>query len=199
MDSLPILPIFPLHTVLFPGGVLSLKLFEARYLDMAARCLRENSLFGVCLIREGGEVGVPAEPHLVGTAARIVSWDMPQTGLLLVSARGERRFRVLQREIGLNRLQSAHIAYLDGDGRIPVPAAQAELLPLLRAIIADAGDELFPPPHHFDTCAWVAHRFAEILPIPVEARQRLLELDDPVDSLEIIHAYLHQHRLLGEG
>jgi len=89
------IPIFPLGTVLFPGGVLPLKLFEARYLDMAARCMRSNSPFGVCLISEGGEVGEPAVPHGLGTIARIVDWDMSQPGLLFIKTVGGERFRIL--------------------------------------------------------------------------------------------------------
>lgn len=195
----PDLPLFPLRSVLFPGGVLPLKIFETRYLDMAARCLKDGSPFGVCLIRDGQEVGEAATPHEVGTTARIVSWDMPQQGVLLVTCRGEQRFRITTRQIHADRLQSARVQYLDPPdaATIPVPAAQAGVLPLLKAIVTDAGDELFPPPHAFDDAAWVARRFAEVLPIPALARQRLLELDDPLQALEIVQAYLRQHQLVG--
>ena len=137
------LPLFPLHTVLFPGGVLPLKLFEPRYMDMAARCMRGDSVFGVCLIRDGGEVGVPAEPYPVGTTARIVGWDMAQPGLLFVTTRGERRFRLLDRQIHADRLQTARVELFDSP-QVAVPEALADVLPLLRAIVADAGDEMFP-------------------------------------------------------
>ncbi|HOY01378.1 MAG TPA: LON peptidase substrate-binding domain-containing protein, partial [Zoogloea sp.] len=89
------IPLFPLGTVLFPDGVLPLKLFEARYLDMAARCMRANAPFGVCLIREGGEVGAPAVPHGVGSIARITGWDMDKPGLLFITTRGGERFRIV--------------------------------------------------------------------------------------------------------
>ncbi len=191
------IPLFPLGVVLFPGGVLQLKLFEARYLDMAARCMRANAPFGVCLIREGGEVGEPALPHDIGAMARIVDWDMAQPGLLFITARGGPRFRIVARRVLPDRLQSARVEWLAEPPLQPVPAILADLQPLLRAIVADAGETSFPPPHHFDDATWVGYRLAEVLPIPAAARLRLLELDDSVSRLEIIHTFLKQRGLLG--
>lgn len=190
------LPLFPLGTVLFPDGVLPLKLFEARYLDMAARCMRTGSPFGVCLIREGGEVGNPAVPHEIGAVARIVGWDMSDPGLLFITTRGGERFRVLERRIQADRLQTARVQFLDEPAVRPVPDHLLGVLPFLQAIVEDAGEEMFPLPHRFDDANWVGYRLAEILPIPAQARQRLLELDDPLARLEIIHTYLLQHQLL---
>ena len=101
------LPLFPLLAVLFPGGRLPLRIFESRYMDMAKACLKDGSPFGVCLILEGGEVGTPATPAAVGTTARISSWDMPQLGLLHVSARGEQRFRIRSRRVQSDGLARA--------------------------------------------------------------------------------------------
>lgn len=190
------IPLFPLHTVLFPGGVLSLKLFEARYLDMAARSMRTGTPFGVCLIQEGGEVGNPAVPFETGTVARITDWDMSQPGLLFITCRGGERFRIVSRDIHSNRLQTARVEVILEPSVEPVPDELRSLLPLLRAIVTDAGDEMFPPPHRFDDASWIGYRLAEILPIPVKARQRLLELNDSISRLEIIHAYLQQHQLI---
>ena len=191
------IPIFPLGTVLFPGGVLPLKLFEARYLDMAARCMRSNAPFGVCLISEGGEVGEPAVPHGLGTIARIVDWDMSQPGLLFIKTVGGERFRIVERTLQRDRLQTARVVPLPEPVPQPVPEALKGALPLLEAIIADTGTASFPEPHRFDDATWVGYRLAEILPIPSLARQRLLELDDTLSRLEIIHQYLKQHNLLG--
>lgn len=190
-----LLPIFPLQTVLFPGGVLPLRIFEARYMDMTTRCLKEDTVFGVNLIAEGSEVGKPARPHAVGVSARITAWDMPQSGLLHVVARGERRFRMRRSELGPNGLVLAEVEWLDEPGLQPVPAAFAGVVALLKAIIEDAGETHFPPPHRFDDAAWVGMRLAEVLPAAMPARQLLLELDDPLGRLEIIHAYLAQHGL----
>jgi len=191
------IPIFPLGTVLFPGGVLPLKLFEARYLDMAARCMRSNSPFGVCLISEGGEVGEPAVPHGLGTIARIVDWDMPQAGLLFIKTVGGERFRIIERRLQPDRLQTARVVPLPEPAPQPVPEALQGALPLLKAIIEDTGSEAFAEPHRLDDATWVGYRLAEVLPIPSLARQRLLELDDTLSRLEITHRYLAQHNLLG--
>jgi len=182
------LPLFPLNTVLFPDGLLPLRIFEARYMDMVTRCMREGSSFGVCLIAAGQEVGETALPHEVGTEARIESWDMAEPGVLSIMVRGARRFRVVDHEV----------VWLDEPPVQPVPEAQAEILPLLKVLAAEAGDRM-PPPHHFEDAAWVGARYAELLPIPALARQRLLELDDVQSRLEIMQQFLRQHGLLGKA
>jgi Lon protease-like protein len=170
------LPLFPLHTVLFPGGRLPLRIFEKRYMDMASACLRGPSPFGVCLIREGAEVGAPAEPHMVGTIARIDEWDMEQLGLLQIVARGEQRFRVLERRVEADGLARASIEILpDGDDS-PIPPGCAGCVRLLERVIAEHPD-LIEPPHQLDSSDWVGARLAEILPLPLELKQQLLQAD----------------------
>lgn len=193
-----LLPLFPLQTVLFPGAVLPLRVFEARYMDLATRCLKDGSVFGVNLIAEGAEVGAPAVPHAVGVTARIVEWDMPQNGMLNIIARGERRYRILRTEVGPNGLLLAAVEWLAEPDAGPLPDDDALLATLLRAIVEDAGDVRFPPPHDFADAGWVGMRFAELLPIPVRAKQRLLELDDPHERLALIHIFLAQRGLLAE-
>jgi hypothetical protein len=191
------MPLFPLRTVLFPGGVLPLRVFEARYMDLATRCLKDDEVFGVNLIAEGAEVGAPARPHPVGVSARIASWDMPRPGLLTVVAHGERRYRIVRTETGPNGLLLAEVEWLAEPAPAEVPEDFSVLVTLLRAIVEDAGEGRFVPPHRFDDAVWVGLRYAELLPIPMLARQRLLELDDPQGRLEIIRAYLDQRGLLG--
>ena len=196
--SVPLdLPIFPLRTVLFPGGVLPLKIFEQRYMDMAKDCLKQDLPFGVCLIAEGQEVGAPALPHEVGTTARIAAWDMPQLGVLQVTARGERRFRILERRTGRDGLVRATAEWIAPDPPQQVPEDLRGLLPLLRAIAAYLGEERMPPPHDFDDAAWVGCRYAEVLPIPLAARQKLLELEDALMRLTVISQFLAQKGLVG--
>jgi Lon protease-like protein len=190
------LPIFPLNTVLFPGGVLPLKIFEQRYMAMAKDCLREDSPFGVCLIAQGNEVGAPALTHAVGTSARITDWDMPQLGVLQVASRGGRRFRILSRQADAQGLIRAQVQWLAEEPKQPLPAERAGLLPLLRTIAEEAGEARIPQPHVFDDAVWVGYRFAEVLPIPLAARQKLLELDDSLIRLEIIQTYLQQKGVL---
>lgn len=189
------LPLFPLGAVLFPDGLLPLRVFEARYMDMTARCLREQSSFGICLIAAGQEVGAPAVPCAVGTEATIEQWDMRETGVLSILVRGRRRFRIEDHHIQPDGLLTATVRWLPPTPSCPVPEAQADILPLLGAIAAEVGNPL-PAPHRFDDAAWVGARYAELLPIPQRARQALLELDDVISRLEIIQQYLRQHGLL---
>lgn len=190
------LALFPLNTVLFPAGVLPLRIFETRYMDMITRCMRENRSFGICLIAAGTEVGEAAVPHPVGTEACIERWDMAEAGVLTIVVCGARRFRIVDHEVERDGLLNGEVEWLADPPALPVPEAQAEIVPLLRMLAAEAGERL-PPPHHFDDAAWVGARYAEILPIPALARQRLLELDDVLSRLEIMQQYLRQHGLLG--
>ena len=189
------LPLFPLNAVLFPGGWLPLRIFEARYMDMVSRVMREGGSFGVCLIAAGGEVGEAAVPCLVGTEAKIETWDMAQPGLLHIGVRGGRRFAVADHEVEADGLLTGSVRWLADPPGGPVPEAQAELVPMLQRIAADH-PEILPPPHHFDDAAWVGARYAEVLPIPLDARQALLELTDWASRLEIVQRFLRQRGVL---
>ena len=186
MDNLPL---FPLHAVLFPEGRLPLRIFETRYMDMTKACLRDNSPFGVCAIREGAEVGAPATPHDVGTLARIGDWEMPQLGLLQVIARGERRFRILERRVEPSGLQRARVELLAAERDAPVPATCLLCARLLERVIEQQPGVLAAP-HRLDSSIWVAARLAELLPLPLHAKQELLELSDPVARLVRLKALL---------
>ena len=141
------IPLFPLNAVLFPGGLLQLRIFEQRYMDMAKTCLKDSSPFGVCLIADGKEVGVPAVPHMTGTLARIASWDMPQLGVLNVKALGGGRFRIRERRTESSGLQVAQIEHIAPEAVVEVPKNLAALVPLLRIILADMGGAAPPTPH----------------------------------------------------
>lgn len=190
------IPLFPLNTVLFPGGLLPLKVFEQRYLDMAAACLKNGAPFGICLIESGSEVGSAAKPHAVGTLAEIVSSDMEQLGILLLTVRGGRRFRILEQRVGEGQLLTGTVELLPATPAAPVPPERQRLLPLLKRIIGDLGPERVAEPHRLDDAEWVGCRITEVLPIQNLAKQKLLELDDPVVRLEILEKYLDQRKLL---
>ena len=175
--------------MLFPGGRLALRVFEQRYMDMAKACLRDNSPFGVCAIREGAEVGAPAAPHTVGTFAKIAEWDMPQLGLLQVVAQGESRFRILERRVEPNGLQRARVEMLADDEDAAVPAHCAACVRLLERVIEQHAG-LVAPPHHLASAAWVGARLAELLPLPLATKQELLELSDATARLERLSALL---------
>ncbi len=191
------LPLFPLNTVLFPEGLLSLKVFEQRYLDMAARCLKDGSPFGVCLIAAGQEVGAAAEPHGVGTVAEILECEVPQLGILHLKLRGGRRFYVRQSAAGADHLLQGRVELFPAAPIVPVPPERDKLLPLVQRIVADLGSARVALPHRYDDAEWVGYRITEVLPIQNLAKQKLLELDDPLARLEILEKYLAQRGLLG--
>ena len=188
------LPIFPLGTVLFPGGSLPLRVFEARYVDMTRDCLKNEHPFGVCLIREGREVGAPAVPESVGCIARIVDCDMQQLGVIELRTHGEERFRILSSSSTPQGLVVADIEPIAPERDAAVPPEYADCAALLRKLVEAHGEALFATPHRFDSAKWVGYRLAEVLPLPLQAKQKLLELDDPVERLSLLHRVLASSR-----
>ncbi len=186
MDASGEIPLFPLGTVLFPGGPLSLRIFETRYIDLVRRCLREDSGFGVVLIRDGAEAGGPAKTFDVGTFARIVDFSQQPDGLLGIRAAGERRFRILERRRARDGLNLADVAWLADDRPQPLPEEFAELGPTLEAILDQAGEPYTSLERRPDDAAWVSARLAEILPVPSVHKQHCLELDDPLERLRYL-------------
>jgi len=186
-------PIFPLNTVLFPGGVLPLKIFEQRYLEMTKVCISENSSFGVCLIKEGRETGTPAVPQDIGCLARIAQWDMPQLGVFHLQVEGTQRFRIMSSAVEKSGLISAAIECL------PVDAEIAPEEPLcgdvLKAIIEKIGAAHFPAPHRFDDAAWIGYRLSEVLPLSLDTRQQLLRMTDPQARLAQLSRILSEQGL----
>jgi hypothetical protein len=178
------LPLFPLHTVLFPGGPLPLRIFEPRYLDMVSACLKTETGFGVVLIREGREVGEAATPHVVGTVAHIVDWHMRHDRLLGITAVGGRRFRIASVQVQPNQLSVAKAELLPEDPPASVPADYLPLVDLLRRLIDQAGHHYTTLPARFGDAGWVGCRLAELLPIGMARKQVLLQLDDPIQRLE---------------
>lgn len=158
-------------------------------MEMAKRCLRDQSPFGVCSIREGKEVGEPAVPADVGCTARIAEWDMAQLGLLEVVAQGEQRFRILERRVERNGLQLAKVELLPAEKDAPVSASCSACVRLLERVIEQHGG-LLPTPHRLDSAAWVSARLGELLPLPLAAKQELLELDDAATRLERVNSLL---------
>jgi len=184
--------IFPLHTVLFPDGVLPLKVFEQRYIELTKTCLRDNAPFGVCLIREGREVGAAAVPEAVGCLATITQWDMPQLGLFQLVTRGGERFCILKTRVAPNGLMSADVEMFAAE----VPAAMDHSCrEVLNLIIEKVGSENFPAPIKLDDTAWVAYRLAEILPIDVTVKQQLLELRDGTERFARLRRILVEQGL----
>ena len=186
--------IFPLGTVLFPGGILPLKIFEQRYIEMTKACLRDNRPFGVCLIREGHEVGAPAVPEGVGCLATIESWDMPQLGVFQLVTRGDERFRLVESQVAGNGLMSGSIERLGPD----TPAAEVDSAcrSVLKLVIERVGAERFPAPIELDDASWVGYRLAEVLPLDPPVRQQLLELQDAGERLDRLREILIKEGLV---
>jgi Lon protease-like protein len=187
------LPLFPLNTVLFPGGRLRLRVFEARYLDLAAECLRLDRPFGVCLIKQGGEVGPAAVPEVVGTYASIVTADMDSPGLMRVEARGEGRFVVEGTRLEANQLLVGRVRDKDDEAHVAVPAhcrAALAFLSTLAARVPDSGlDDIQ------DDATWVGFRLAEVIPLKASARQAMLEMNNAVKRLEILLEFMRRNGL----
>lgn len=205
------LPLFPLKTVLFPGGVLPLRIFETRYVDMVRACMKTETAFGVVAIRSGAEVGIAAEPYQVGTLAHIVEWDMPELGVLLLHTRGGTRFRILETRRQDNQLLEARTEPLPDPENPGNTNASDNALAVCSRVLRVVMEELkerataesgtafvnpFPEPHQLEDSGWVANRWCEMLPIELEEKQSLLEIPDDADRLLRVEQYLQQNGVL---
>lgn len=193
------IPIFPLGAMLFPGGMLPLRVFETRYMDMTRERMKTQQPFGVCLIKSGQEVGEAAVPESIGCLAHIQEWDMQELGVLSLRIQGGQRFRIRDHEVTAQGLVRASVEMIEPEPAKTLPAEFAACANLLELVIADKGAAVFAAPHRFDDATWVGYRLTEILPVPLAAKQRLLELDDSVLRLQILHRFLEQRGLLAES
>lgn len=194
--TLQSLPLFPLGTVLFPGGLLSLRVFEVRYLDMISKCRKAGAPFGVVSLTQGGEVRHPGSQEAfaqVGTLATIHEFENPQPGLMLVRAVGSQRFRITSSDQLKHGLWVADVESIPDDLAVPVPDdlkgtadALQRLIQSLQLKADNPGPMPLLPPFRLDDCGWVANRWCELLPLPVALKQRLMELDNPLVRLELV-------------
>ena len=189
-------PIFPLQAVLYPGALLPLKIFEVRYMDMARACLKDGRPFGICLIKEGHEVGVPAIPERIGCLARIAECDMEELGILKVKAEGVERFRIVSNEVNKAGLIIGEIEKYEPETLAADAAGLEECVEFLRKVIAGIGAQRFAEPLEFADASWVGFRLAEILPLRTDVKQKLLELTDPALRVAILHRFLRQQQLI---
>ena len=186
-------PLFPLNTVLFPGGPLPLRIFEPRYLGLVSQCLKNDKPFGVLLIRDGGETG-PATTYNIGTLARITDWYQGSDGLLGITAIGEQRFRLIASERQDDGLNIGDVEVLDNEPSTPLPDEYQEMAAILAGVLDDLGRLYESLDRRFDDASWVTSRFVEILPIDLEEKQRFLEQSDPVERLRIVRKLLDSAR-----
>lgn len=186
-----VLPLFPVSTVLFPGGRLSLKVFEQRYLDLVKTCIADNKTFGLCAIREGSEVGEPALPHEVGTEVKIIEWDMPQTGIFHVVVEGLGRFVIRNQETSQNGLLIAAVDHVTVEPPCKIPVDLRLCGEVLKHLLAD--NQMEPAEAHYDDAVWVGYRLSELLPFKLKVKQDLLEMNDSLARLRILDQFLRQN------
>lgn len=204
MTTQPLLqsiPLFPLGSVLFPGGFLPLRIFEVRYLDMIGKCHKQGVPFGVVSLTQGAEVRVAGAGGerfaAVGTLAKIRQFDTPQPGLMQIECIGTQRFRVHASEQQKHGLWTAEVEPVPDDMPLALPDDLAHTATALRQLIdtleerrsAESAEDLrlpMQPPYRFDDCAWVANRWCELLPVAPALKQRLMELDSPLMRLELV-------------
>ncbi len=205
--TLQSLPLFPLNTVLFPGGLLPLRVFEVRYLDMIGRCQRAGAPFGVVCLTQGNEVRQPGSKEAfcsVGTLATITDFDNPQPGLMIIRASGTQRFRITSRDQLKHGLWIADVQRLPADQSVPLPSDLQNTADALRKLIDSLQQRNGPEgqlplqgPWRLDDCGWVANRWCELLPLPTEMKQRLMELDNPLVRLELVSDVLARTGITG--
>jgi len=184
------IPLFPLHTVLFPGGALPLRVFEPRYLDMISGCMKSESSFGICLISEGKETGKAAEIFECGTLASISYWQQLSSGILGVTVRGQQRFQILSHDIGKNQLTTAKVELIENEPIVKLPARFDVLTGMVKEMLDEMGHPYTTLPKHYDQASWLGYRLAELLPISLVQRQYFLQLNDPIERLERLSAIL---------
>ena len=207
--TLSSLPLFPLGTVLYPDGLLPLRIFEVRYLDMIGKCHKTGAPFGVVSLTEGSEVRRPADAgsknagnsgdgfanerfNAVGTLATISEFSVPQPGLMVIQCRGVHRFTIDRREKLKHGLWIADVTRLEDDLPVKIPydlqKTSDALSKLIKKLLQNNPADKMPigMPYHLDDCGWVANRWCELLPMPPELKQRLMELDNPLLRLELV-------------
>ena len=194
--TLASLPLFPLSTVLFPGGTLDLRVFEVRYLDMVRKCQAAGAPFGVVALAEGSEVRRPGpaqeQLHDIGTLAHIEQLQAPQPGLLTLQVRGAERFHIRQQSRLAHGLWIADVEQIDADLPVAIPASLRAIALALAQVLTRLHDQgrapgqSAPTPEQLDDCGWVANRWCELLPVPLELKQRLMQLDTPLVRLELV-------------
>jgi Lon protease-like protein len=175
--------LFPLHTVLFPGGPLPLRIFEPRYIDMVRRSLRTQTAFGVILVEGGGETGMVTATAGIGTTARIADFYSLPDGLLGVTCLGVRKFQLRGRRVQSDGLNLGEVDWLAAEREMELPGEYQHLGQLLRKVLPELGNFYQGVTKHFEDCAWVGYRLAEILPLSLSDKQYCLELDDPLARL----------------
>lgn len=196
------IPLFPLGSTLFPEGLLALKIFEVRYLDMTKACFKQQTPFGVVTLTEGPEVRIPGKEVAfaeTGTLAHIIDFDAVQPSLYLLRCRGGQRFKILERTLAPNGAWSANIELMDADPEIDIPPELTPTSQALARLIAsfeeqgvESDDRPFLAPYRLNDCSWIANRWAELLNISSAQKVHLLSMDNPRLRLDLLQEMLEE-------
>jgi uncharacterized protein len=185
------IPLFPLNAVVFPDGEMQLRIFEPRYIDMVSECLRIGSGFGVCLIREGEEAGESSDFIPIGTYVKIIDWDQMEDGLLGITIKGEKRFKVLKSEVQKDNLCIGEVLWLDEyDGLLP--DSYQSFSDLLKEIGNRYELSFLTESERFNEANWVSERLADLLPFEMSAKQELLEMDNALHRFDYMQGLLEK-------
>lgn len=191
--ELATISLFPLRTVLFPGGPLLLRVFESRYLDMISNCMKEEEGFGVVLISDGTETGV-VRTHRLGTLAKIADWYQYEDGVLGMTVVGERRFELIEARRQSDGLNVGNVRYVAHDPDVPLPERFAHLGQVLQRVMGQVGSQYDLIDRNHDDASWVSLRLAELLPLTDEQRQACLEMIDPISRLDYLEPIVESMR-----
>ena len=183
-------PLFPLNTVLFPGGVLPLRIFEPRYLDMVSDCLKSDTGIGVVLIKDGAETGKAADTYDTGTLSGISYWHKRPDGILGVTLKGDQRFRILSTTVQKNQLLVAEVELLPELKTTELPGSYEHLALLLQQIISQLDPPFTTMETKYDCAEWVGARLVELLPLPLQDKQELLSINDCLERFAKIEDLL---------
>lgn len=183
-------PLFPLETVLFPGGALPLRIFEPRYLDMISQCMKSDCGIGVVLIDEGREVGTAAKTHEVGTISNITYWHKRNDGMLGITLTGEQRFKIISTEIQPNQLILAEVEIISNIEKQDSVNTEDELTRLLKQIISQLEPPFTTMAKFYDDPEWVSSRLIELLPLPLKSKQEMLCLNNFNERMSILKPLL---------
>lgn len=190
------LPLFPLNTVIFPGGALPLRLFEPRYLDMVKECMRNEHGFGIVLIKNGKESGQAAEVYKTGTECRIEDWETLPDGLLGITAYGENKIHIEDTFIRPNQLLVGQVQHFDLEADVELPEEFEAMRTLLQKVITQVGKPYTTLPAGYEYAGWVGARLTELLPLQSDIKQRLLEIDDHVVRLYHLQEAMQESKFL---
>lgn len=182
------IPLFPLPLVVFPGGRLSLQVFETRYLDMVKLCLREGTGFGIVMITEGDQVlrnsdeQLPAVSHC-GTYCTIVDFDQATSGQLSIMVEGQKKFAIRDEYEQANRLMMGDVEFLADEQDVAMPEEQEHLSGLLESLMSHEAVQRLGLHCDLGQAVQVGARLTELLPCPNHFKQRMLEMKDPLVRL----------------